>query len=56
MVIDHRQEGVDIWYTNTKPVRVSPNYNKQAKAYDYSVFGEVLEQEVLYDNNQTLTK
>lgn len=48
--------GFDVWYVNTVPVVVEPVYHKDYKCYDYSQPGQIIEQEIIYDNESKLQK
>lgn len=48
--------GFDVWYTNVVPVVVEPLYHDYYRYYDYSQPGQVVEQEVFYDQDSTLQK
>ena len=45
---------VDVWFTNTKSVEVTPVYNEAINGYDYSEFGQVVELETEKGTEYTL--
>ncbi len=48
-------KGFDVWFINTKKVEVQPVYNEATGAYDYSEAGTVIEEELVEENEKSLT-